>query len=383
MIDAAVIDRVLQEAGGAAPGLVALVTTPEATIYEAAFGRRDLQHAAPITTDTVFALASMTKAVTSVAAMQLVEQGRLALDSPIAEVLPALAAPQVLQGFEADGRPVLRQAAGPITLRQLLSHSSGYGYTTWNAELHRYHEATGQPAMPANDAELGNIPLVYEPGTRWNYSISTDLVGRAVEAASGLSLEAYLRAHVLDPLGMADTSATLTAPMRARLAGMSERRADGSLGTMAEYPFGRGMGFFGGGGALCGTGPDYARFLRMLLGGGPAVLRPETIAEMSRNQLGELHVLPMRGRLPRSNDVDLFPEIPKKWGLGFLINTVDVPRRRRAGSLAWAGLANTYYWIDPASGIAGILLTQVMPFADAPVLALLDAFETAVYAALS
>ena len=377
MIDSAKIDRALRS--DAVPNVVALVTTKDQTIYQSAHGHRDPTH--PMTLDTIFALASMTKAITSVAAMQLVEQGRLALDAAIAETLPALANPQVLQGFDAAGAPILVPATRPITLRQLLTHSSGYGYVTWNAPLLRYHDHTKTPSIPSSDAELAAIPLVFDPGSSWNYSISTDLVGRAIEAVTRQPLEAYLRANLLDPLGMHDTAATLTAEQRARMAGMLARHPDGTLHP-TEFNSGRGIGYFGGGGSLCGTGPDYARFLRMLLGGGPAILRPETIADMARNHIGELDMLPMRTALPRSNDLDFFPTVPKKWGLGFLINTKDIPGRRHAGSLAWAGIANTYFWVDPTAGIAGILLTQILPFADQPALDLLEAFETAVYAAL-
>ncbi len=381
MIDTSRIDRVLRDAVRL-PGIVALATTADETIYQGAFGRRDVSQPAPMTADTVFYLASMTKAVTSVAAMQLVEQGRLSLDAPIGEVLPALASPNVLHGFDASGDPILRPASRPVTLRQLLSHSSGYGYVTWNADLLRFHERTGIPAIPANWDEMRQIPLLFEPGTRWNYSISTDLVGRAVEAVSGETLEAYILAHVLAPLGMHDTAATLSPQQRSRAARVHARQPDGGL-VPIEHSSGNGMGFFGGGGGLCGTGPDYLRFLRMLLAGGQGVLRAETVAEMARNNIGEMNMLPMRSALPaRSNDADFFPEIAKKWGLGFLINTADVPGRRRAGSLAWAGLANTYFWIDLDAGIAGAILMQVLPFADARALDVLEAFETAVYASL-
>ncbi len=382
MIETSRIDRVLQDATSRVPGIVAMVTSASETIYAGAFGRRDLSQPTPMSLDTVFYLASMTKAVTSVAAMQLVEQGRLSLDAPIGEVLPALAAPNVLHGFDAAGEPILRPATAPVTLRRLLSHSSGYGYVTWNAELLRFHERTGIATIPANWEEMQRIPLMFEPGTKWNYSISTDLVGRAVEAASGQALEPYLRAHVLDPLGMHDTAATLSPELRARAARVHARLADGSTDPIM-HSSGTGFGFFGGGGGLCGTGPDYLKFLRALFGGGAGILRPETVAEMACNSIGDLEMLPMASALPeRSNSVEFFPGITKKWGLGFMINATRVPGRRHAGSLAWAGLANTYFWIDREAGIAGLILMQVLPFADQMALDTLAAFETEVYAAL-
>ncbi|MCW3475773.1 serine hydrolase domain-containing protein [Limobrevibacterium gyesilva] len=380
------IDRVLQDAAGKVPGLVALATTGTETIYEGAFGRRDVSAEAPMTVDTVFWLASMTKAVVSAAAMQLVEQNRLALDTPIAQTLPALAAPKVLAGFDAAGAPVLRDAAGPITLRQLLSHSAGYGYTMWNAELGRYLRHADLPRVPTNWEELQRTPLLFDPGTRWNYGINTDLVGKVVEAASGQLLDEYLRDHVLGPLGMHDTGVTLSSAQRARQARMHARQEGGSL-TPMEFPVGQGPSFFMGGGALCGTGRDYLRFLRMMLNGGTLdgtrLLSPRTVAEMARNQIGDISVVPMRSATPATtNDADFFPGMEKKWGLGFLINTQQAPTGRSAGSLAWAGLGNTYYWIDPTAGVAGVILMQMLPFADEQALDVFAGFERAVYAAI-
>ncbi len=367
------------------PGFVAMATTADGAIHQQAAGQRGLGSDGPMTLDTVFRIASMTKALTSVAAMQLVEQGRLALDAPIGALLPALAAPRVLEGFDAAGAPVLRPARGPITLRHLLTHSAGYGYDTWNPELARAYAHAGMAPSPADWAWIAQAPLLFDPGTRWNYSIATDLVGRAVDAASGQTLDAYLRDHVCGPLGMHDTVFVPDADQRRRLAGMHTRQPAGSL-LAIEHPAAETTAFFMGGGRALSTGPDYLRFLRMLLRAGELdgvrVLRPETVAEMGRNQIGDAVVTPLRSAVPaRSNDADLFPGMVQKWGLGFLINTEPGPAGRSAGSLAWAGLFNTYYWIDPVRGVAGLVLTQILPFADAAALALLGAFEGAVYAA--
>ncbi|HEY2132659.1 MAG TPA: serine hydrolase domain-containing protein [Acetobacteraceae bacterium] len=383
------IDSALRnaQAAQAVPGFVALATTAGATIYQGAFGLRDLSGQAPMQLDTVFWLASMTKALTSFGAMQLVEQGRLSLDAPIADTLPALAAPQVLEGFDAAGAPMLRPARDAITLRHLLTHTAGYGYGTWNPELGRYQEQTGVAPAPTNWTEAERVVLLFDPGTRWNYGINTDLVGKAVEAASGQSLDAYLRDHVLEPLGMQDTAFMLTQEQQARRARMHARQADSTL-LPIDYAAGDALPFCLGGGRLCSTGPDYLRFLCMILGGGSLdgvrLLRPETVAEMQRNHIGDLEVTTLRSAVPAtSNDANLFPGMSQKWGLGFLINTAAGPAGRSAGSLAWAGLANTYYWIDPARGVAGLILMQIMPFADPGALSMLAAFETAFYAELN
>jgi CubicO group peptidase (beta-lactamase class C family) len=317
----------------------------------------------------------------------LVERGALSLDSPIAAVLPALARPQVLEGFGADGLPLLRAARTPITLRRLLSHTAGYGYNLWSASLQRCVTTCGMPRIPDSWEAAARVPLLADPGTVWNYGINTDIVGKAVEVASGRTLAEYLAAQVLEPLGMSDTTFELSAEQRSRLAGMHLRAADGTLSPL-RWPVGEGQGFAGGGGGLCGTARDYGRFLRMVLNGGQLdgvrLLRDETVAEMGRNQIGGLAAGRLVSAVPeRSNDVDLFPGIPQKWGLGFLINTEPGPNGRRAFSLAWGGLANCYYWIDPARGVGGVLLMQVLPFGDPAALRLFGAFERGVYARLN
>ncbi|NOG71766.1 serine hydrolase [Roseicella sp. DB1501] len=386
MTTTAAIDQVLRQAveSGAVPGVVALAADRDGPIYEGAFGRRSLAGPTPMTPDTVFWVASMTKAVTSVAAMQLVEEGRLSLDAPLGPLLPGLAAPQVLEGFAPDGTPCLRPARRPITLRHLLTHTAGFAYNTWNADIGRYMEATGLPAPRSGRLVSLEAPLVREPGERWEYSIATDWVGRAVEAASGERLERYVFARILEPLGMQDSGFVPGPAQRARRAGTHQRGEDGRL-TPIDFALPEAPEFFGGGGGLLSTGPDYLRFLRMLLGGGrldgAQVLRPETVAEMGRNQIGTLAFQPLRSVLPAiSRDCDPFPGTVCRWGLGFLINETDIPGRRAAGGLAWAGLGNTWFWLDPRRGLAGLLLTQILPFADPAVLDLFAGFETALYA---
>jgi CubicO group peptidase (beta-lactamase class C family) len=387
-MDKSKIDQVLSEATSAkrVPGVAAAAATAEGEIYAGAFGTRALPDGPPVTIDTIFAVFSMTKALTSTAAMQQVEQGKLSLDAPISAVLPALAKPQVLDGVDTSGRPKLRPAKNPVTLRQLLTHSAGYGYDTWNAELARALPELGLQRMPRDAQELARFPLVFDPGTRWNYGINTDLVGLAVEAASGQRLHHYIRDHICRPLGMTSTSFPLDEAQRARLTRVHFRKPDGSLDVM-DWPVGGEPGYCMGGGGISSTARDYLTFLRALLNGGALggnrILKPETVAEMGQNSMGPLEVLPMRSGDPvRSNDCELYPGMVKKWGLGFLINTQAVPGARSAGSLAWAGLGNTYFWLDPTRRVAGVILMQILPFADQEALGLFDRFERAVYAGL-
>jgi CubicO group peptidase (beta-lactamase class C family) len=385
MQDAAGIDQLLRATceSGEIPGVVAIVASGSETLYRGAFGKRDLEKPEPMTLDSVFWIASMTKAVTAAAAMQLVEQGRLALDEPIGKWLPGLATPMVLEGFDADGTPKLRPAKTPMTLRQLLTHTSGFCYDMWNADMVRYREATGLPSMRSGLNSALNAPIMAEPGTRWEYSIGIDLVGKAVEAASGKRLDAYLRDHLLTPLGMADTSFTISAAQRTRLVRVHSRGADGAL-TPTPFELEQQPEFHSGGGGLYGTAVDYIKFTQMILnhgrGNGNQVLQAETVATMAQNHIGDLSIGKMNSAIAfATNDVNLYPDIDKKWGLSFLINTATTPEGRSPGSLAWAGLANTYYWIDPARDICGVILMQVLPFADAKCLAAFSDFERGIY----
>ncbi len=383
------VDEVLKTAidRGDVPGVVAMAATRDGVFYQGAFGRRALPDGAAMTADTVFWIASMTKAITSTAAMQLVEQGKLAIDQPIAGILPELASPQVLEGFDAAGAPKLRPARRPITLRHLITHTAGFVYDIWNVEMGRYMGVTGVPAIGSCQNAALALPLVFEPGEKWDYGINIDWVGKAVERASGQGLGDYFVEHLFGPIGMRDTGFRLTQDQGTRLVGMHARGAGDALAPI-EFGIPQEPEFQMGGGGLYGTAADYLAFQRVFLNQGRAdggqVLRPETVALMAQNAIGELNVRLLKTAVPASsNDAEFFPGMVKKWGLGFMISTEPVPGRRSAGSLAWAGLGNTYFWIDPAAGVAGVILMQLLPFADAKALALLDAFEQTVYAALA
>ena len=383
-----IIHTVLRDAveAGAVPGVVGIATTREDILYAGAHGRRSLAADAAMTLDSLFWVASMTKLVTSVAALQLVEQGRLALHDPVGAVLPGLAAPQVLEGFDAEGAPLLRPARRPVTLHHLLTHTAGLSYEFWDKQLIRFQERTGLPSIRSGRLAALAAPLVFDPGENWLYGIATDWVGLAVEAASGLTLDQYFHEHILGPLGMADTRFGTAPEQQDRLAAMHRRRPDGFLEAV---PFAARATpeFHSGGGGLYATGPDYARFLRMLLGGGSLegrrILRPETVTLMGQNQIGGLQTVDLPATRPEfSNDVAFFAASGAKWGLGSLVDTRPSAHGRSAGTLSWAGLANTFFWIDPMRGLAGLFLTQVLPFADGPALAANRAFEAACYAAV-
>jgi CubicO group peptidase (beta-lactamase class C family) len=379
------VDQVLERAvdAGVAPGVVALAANDNEVIYEGAFGKREVGKDAAMTLDSVAWIASMTKAVTSAAAMQLVEQGRLGLDEPLGQRVSELASVQVLEGFDAAGAPRLRPPRRPITLRHLLTHTAGFTYDFWNQDMVRYYQHAGVPGIAECKNATLQTPLVCDPGERWEYGINIDWVGKTVEQLSGQSLEDYFREHIFAPLDMNDTGFVLRPDQRTRQAAMHARQPDGSL-TPIPFEIPQAPEFFMGGGGLYSTGPDYLRFLRMLLGGGQLagvrVLQPETVDDMSRNHIGELTVGPMKTAAPTlSHDAEFFPGMVKKWGLGYMISTEAAPTGRSAGSLAWAGLANTYYWLDPTRRVTGVFATQILPFADPNVLDLFAAFEQAIY----
>lgn len=379
------IDAILRQTSdaGEIPGVVAIAANSNDVIYQGAFGKRDLSKDDVMTTDSVFWIASMTKAITAAAAMQLVEQGKLSLDAPIGKVLPDLAAPQVLEGFDPDGEPVMRPARNPITLRHLMTHTAGYCYNMWNGDMVQYLEKTGLPAVTTCKNDALKLPLVSDPGTRWEYGINIDFVGKAVEAVSGKRLDAYLRDHLFTPLGMTDTGFKIGDSQRTRLVAMHGREPDGSLPPI-PFELEQDPEFHMGGGGLYGTAGDYIRFTQMILnkgrGNGNQLLKPETVAMMGQNHIGELTMTRMTSAVAfATNDVDLYPDMEKKWGLSFMINTAQTLEGRSPGSLAWAGLANTYYWIDPSRDVTGVILMQVLPFADDRCLDAFAGFERGVY----
>lgn len=380
-------DRLLSDAcaAGRVPGVVAMATSRDGTIYEGAFGERVLGGGAAMTLDTVGWIASMTKALTSVVAVQLVERGKLELDAPAHKIVPAIAEAQVLTGFDAGGAPRLRAPKRDITLRQLLTHSAGFSYEIWNPDMQKAQAAFGIPSVTECRNKALTLPLVADPGECWNYGINIDWAGKMIEAVTGRKLGQALKENLLDPLGMTSTAFRINPDMRSRLAGTHLRGPDGKL---APFPFEipQEPEFEMGGGGLYGTVGDYLKFVRMILNGGQLggerVLRPETVALLGMNHMGSNRVSLLKAAMPLTNDAEFFPGVPKSWSLAFQINHEPVFTGRPAGGMMWAGLANSFYWIDNTTGVGGVYLTQIFPFADHDSLALYYGFETAVYDSL-
>ena len=361
------------------PGVVALVTNRDRVLYQGAFGVADVATGRPLTTDALFRIASMTKPVTSVALMQLVERGRISLDDPAEEYLPELKELKVLASFDpATGAYTLRPPASPPTVRHFLTHTSGLAYA-FTSPIWRDLKPRAGDTFPFGG------PLLFDPGERWHYSTSTDVVGRLVEVVSGQKLEDYFRRNIFAPLKMDDTSYNVPEAKGPRLVAQQQRggeRMDGAIELQKPQPPLTIASPIGGGG-LASTASDYGRFVRMLLNGGALdgtrVLQPETVALMGENHIGAVSVPALKSALPRSADFTFIADGRDKWGLGFLITADQVPGKRSPGSLSWGGINNTFFWIDPARGIAGIIMMQYLPFADAKALATYDTFERGAY----
>ena len=382
----ATIDGLLERACAedAVPGVVAMVADRDGVVYEGAAGRLRIGDGAPAATDTLFRIASMTKALTSVAALQLVEQGRLALDREVASLIPAFGELQLLEGFDGD-EPRLRDLARRPTIQHLLTHTSGLSYWFSNVDLKRWHDVTAAPTPLSGLRECLDTPLVAEPGERWEYGVNTAWLGLVVEAVTGQTLDEYLARHVFEPLGMTDTTFRPTDAQRERLMEIHDRTPDGLVLSGIEIMEEPELAF-GGEGAY-GTAGDYTRFLRALLRGGELdgtrILEPETVALMFTDHL-EGAPLPevMRSAIPElTNEVPALP-YRQGWGLGLHVLLEDIPGMRKAGSGDWAGLFNCYYWIDPATGISAAIFTQLLPFFDGRMVDTLLEFEQGVYAQL-
>lgn len=381
------IDAILREAvqRGDVPGVTAVATDGSGTIYEGGFGKTILGQDADMTPDTVVWIASMTKAVTGAVVMQQVERGTLKLDAPARDVLPYLGEVPVLEGFDAEGKPRLRKPVRDITLRHLLTHTAGFGYDIWNPEILKYREVMDMPTIGTGLDKSLTTPLLFDPGARWQYGIGIDWAGKMVEAVTGRKLGQVMQEELFGPLAMDSTGFRLTPAMRARMARIHHRKADGSLVADLKREVPQEPEFEAGGGGLYSTANDYLKFVRMVLDGGKSacgevVMRPETVDAMAANAIGDSTVCLLKTVMPAlSNDAEFFPGVAKQWGLSFMINNEEAATGRSAGSLSWAGLPNTYYWIDRKKRLGGVYMTQILPFADVKSMPLFHAFESAVY----
>jgi methyl acetate hydrolase len=386
-MDTVTIDGLLSHAvgAGALPGVVAVVGDREGTLYEGVYGRLSVESDEPARADTMFWIASMTKAIVSVAVLQLIERGELELEQPVADILPAFGELPILDGFD-DDVPRLRAPTRPVTLRHLLTHTSGCGYWFDNPDVLRYHRVTGVPDPMSGSAEMLRVPRLFEAGERWEYGTSVDWLGLVVEKVGGADLDTHLRTQICEPLAMLDTTFDPTDAQRHRLMAVHDARAGEPL-TLSSVALPEEQDIWSGGGGLYSTAGDYLRFTRALLRGGELegerILRPETVELAFTDHLQGAPLPPdgSHSAVPElTNDVPALP-FKQGFGLGFSLVLEDIPGMRRAGTGNWAGLCNTYFWIDHTSGIAATFMTQILPFFDDRVVPTLLGFEASVYAA--
>ena len=366
-------DAVLQGAvnrTNGVPGVVAMATNSSTTVYEGAFGKRDLSQAAPMTTDTVMAIFSCTKAVTGVAVMQLVEEGKIGLHDAAKKYVPEIADIMVLEGFDAHGAPKVRPPKSDITVSQLLLHTAGFGYDFFNHDLVKYGAAKNVPSVVTASLASMRSVLLHDPGTAWEYGSNIDWVGKVVEAVRGKRLGDVMSERIFTPLGMENSGFTMSPTMRARRASMHARSSEGVMSAMSDFELTQAPEQHMGGHGLYSTIGDYMKFIRMVLNDGAAangarVLKAETVDLMTANSLGDMKIKMLPGAIASlSNDAEFFPGMPKSWGYTWMVNDQQAPTGRPAGAVAWAGLANLYYWIDRKNKVGGMWGTQILPFVD-------------------
>ena len=380
------IDEVLQRAvaRGAVPNVVAVAADSGGNIYEGAAGSREAGGDQPVDAGTHFRIMSMTKMVATVAALQLVERGALDLGAPIEQYVPDAADLQVLDGFDGD-TPRLRAPATKPTVHQLITHTAGFGYWFFNADLLRWETVTGTPNVLSGSKVIFGAPLLADPGTRYEYGINTDWLGRVVEAAGGMALDVAVKDGITGPLGMDDSTFSPSSAVRANLVPIHVQGEDGTWSptdiNLAPEPE-----YFAGGHGLYSTPRDYLRFQRALLGGGQVdgtrILQEATVDAAFTNQIGDLSFPAAIPTADPASTADFNAGPGYTWGYGLLLNSGDVPGRRRAGSGAWAGLCNTHFWVDRTAGITCAVYTQSLPFVAPDVFRVYVDVEEALYASL-
>jgi methyl acetate hydrolase len=381
------IDEVLQGAvdSGAVPNVAAIAADRKGTVYEWAAGPRVAGASEPMTVDTHIRIMSMTKMVATVAALQMMERGQLDFDAPIESYCPEWADLQVLEGFDGD-TPRLRPPASKATVRHLITHTSGASYWFWNADIVRWEAATGTPNVLSGENVIFTAPLVADPGTTYEYGINTDWLGKVIEAASGQTLDVFIEQNITRPLGMDQTAFVMSAEQRANSAPVHLKDEDGAWAA-SDIDLRQDPEYWAGGHGLHSTPRDYLKFQRMLLGDGTGadgakILEKETVDAAFTNQIGDLDFpaeIPT-GDPATTHPLNLGPGY--KWGYGLLLNTEDIPGKRRAYSGAWAGLLNTHFWVDRTTGVAGAIYTQFLPFVTPEALQMYEDFERALYASL-
>jgi len=363
------------------PFVVGMVANAAGPTYSGAFG--DAAPGLGAAENTVFRIFSMTKAVGSTAAMLLIDRGKLDPDTPVQDILPEFAEIQVLERFDGD-KPVLRAPKAKATARHLATHTSGLEYEFWNGDVANYLAKTGHPTILSGLKKAMFYPMMTDPGTRWGYGPSIDWLGLMVEKIDGRRIDQFCREEIFKPLGMTDTAFEVSDAMAKRLAAVKIRGEDGKFGPFEIAPPSK-PEVYGMGHALYSTAPDYIKFLRMYLNrgtlNGSRILSEKGVDWMFADRMNGLTFEKMVTAVPAvTADFDPWPGTRRTHSFGFFRNEAEVPGRRSAGSLTWAGVLNTHFWLDPKKDVAAVIMTQSLPFVEPRYMQLYADYETAVYA---
>lgn len=377
------IDQVLSKSVESnSPVISAAVLSSEETLYRGDFGLADIATGKNVQKDSIFRIASMTKAITSTCTMQLIEKEKLSLETKLKEFFPEIADKKILEGFNKKNEPLLSEASSDLTIKQLLTHTSGFAYEVWNENVAAMVENGDLATAFSGDDNFLKAPLSFNPGSSWEYGIGIDWLGVLVEKISDMTLQDYMKKYIFNPLGMIDTSYDVPKEKIERLVKVHSRNGEEYLEMPFDPP--EKSDFYSGGGNLVSTLSDYSSFLNMFLNQGKSsegrILQKTSVDLMLTSHTGELLMTSMQTSAPiLSNDVDFFPDTDKSWGLGFMINNEDIENGRPKGSAGWAGLFNSYFWIDPKNKIAAVILMQMLPFAEEGCLKTLKDFEKSIY----
>ena len=378
-----IIDQVLSKAiENNCPAISASVLSPKENLYRGDFGLADVATGKSVQKDSIFRIASMTKAITSTCIMQLIEKEKLSLNTKLKDFFPEVANQKIIDGFNKKNEATYSEANSDITIQQLLTHTSGFAYEIWNENIAALVEKGDLTTAFYGDDKFLKAPLSFNPGTAWEYGIGIDWLGVLVEKISDMTLQDYMKDNIFSPLGMDDTSYDVPKEKIERLVKVHSRNEEEYLEMPFDPP--EKSDFYSGGGNLVSTLSDYSSFLNMFLNQGKSsegrILQKTSVDLMLTSHTGELLMTSMQTSAPiLSNDVDFFPDTDKSWGLGFMINNEDIENGRPKGSAGWAGLFNSYFWIDPKNKIAAVILMQMLPFAEEGCLKTLKDFEKSIY----
>ncbi|MBT5874307.1 MAG: beta-lactamase family protein [Candidatus Latescibacteria bacterium] len=371
----AALDDVLRSSvdAGEVPGAVAMVVDRDSILYSNAVGVMDSAGTEAMRLDAIFRIFSMTKPITSLGIMILQEEGLLSLDDPASDYLPELADREVLVSVDTDNSSAItRPASRPITIRDLLRHTSGFGYAFSSPEV---LEISSNSSIPARE-----YPILHDPGVRWTYGMSTAFLGWIIEEISEQSLPEFLSSRILDPLEMTDTSFDLADENYVRLVATYQRTDTGMEGQPRPDQY---HAIVRGDYGLLSTANDYTRFVQLILGGGERggtrVLSETSISEMARDQLEDITVVEQPSTLPYKSRAFPLGASKDGFGLGFQVSVGQSAGGRPPGTLSWAGIRNTHFWIDPTNGIGVVLLLQLLPFYDKKAIDIMTTFERTLY----